>query len=95
MTAGLEMKSLKTRLKGLVGLALLLVWAVSLSSCILLEYRYPEELIRPTNTIGFHELMRVASPKTRIRINGGWSPFCCQACASEVLGLSRNMRVSS
>jgi len=50
------MRSLKTRLRGLFGLALLLVWVVSLSSCILFEYRYPEELIKPTNTMGFHEL---------------------------------------
>ena len=50
------MKLLKTRLKGLFGLALLLVLVVSLCSCIFLEYRYPSRLIRPTNTIGFHEL---------------------------------------
>ena len=49
----------QTRLKGLFGLALPLVWAVSLSSCILFEYRYPEELIRPTNTLGFDELWSV------------------------------------
>lgn len=53
------MKFLKTRLKGLFGLALRLVWIVGLSSCILLEYRYPSKLIRPTNTIGFHELWSV------------------------------------
>jgi len=53
------MKSLKTRLKGLFGLALLLVGIASLSSCILLPYRYPRALVRPTNTIGFHELWSV------------------------------------
>ena len=53
------MKLLKTRLKGLFGLALLVVWAAALSSCIFLEYRYPRELIRPTNAIGFAELWSV------------------------------------
>ena len=53
------MKFLKTRLKGFFGLALLLVCVVGLSSCILLEYRYPRELIRPTNAIGFAELWSV------------------------------------
>jgi hypothetical protein len=57
------MKFLKTRLKGFFGLALLLVWAVSLSSCILLEYRYPSKLIRPTNAIGFQELWSVEVEK--------------------------------
>jgi hypothetical protein len=60
---GFEMEFLKTRLKGFFGLALLLVWVVGLSSCIFLEYRYPRELIRPTNTIGFQELWSVEVEK--------------------------------
>jgi len=71
MTAGLEMKFFKTRLRGLFGLALLLLWVVSLSSCILFEYRYPSELIRPTNTIGFQELWSVALENYDIEIYRG------------------------